>query len=440
MVSRREFLRGLGASAAAVALLPGCGTPIVIKTSPQPRGSTAAWARAAVDALAQRTSAAWCNVVRIDQSEFVIDVIGETQTHDHRWQLELGVVRTDGTSDIRTLNAIEPATIEATVANLLGVARWQLPAGAPSLSDAQPALQVQATPVPPTPWRQALQGIAAGLQKQLHSRIIYNAAALRLIREELWSYRRSAGSSKGDERNDSVVRQHWQCTVATRLRDALQFATLQRGSSIAEPTPGIAAADLSDLMQTALRHETPSEPERKAIALMLPPTFAASVLTAVAAAGATMQRARVVPQQPNAYARTFTGPQGLAAQTAPLTNALTNAQTGAAMAHIDVAAGSAELTALREKNATLYLLEPGAIVIDGLGGVTLWPAWAVEMVRGVTSGRAYRGPVVRTTVAAVLAAEASTERSDVVFPAPNPAPGATWSATVPWLVLNGEFA
>lgn len=436
MVSRREFLQGLGASAAALAMLPGCGTQPAIKATTQLTGSPASWARAAVDALTAHATLAWCNVRRTDLSEFVIDVLGETQTHDYGWQLELGVVHANGTSDVRTITIIDVATIEAAVASLLGIARWLMPITTPTLRDDHPALQVQATPVPPTPWRQALQRIAAGIQTQLHSRIIYNAAALRLIRDAQWSYWRSAGAPKGEERNDNIVRQHWQCTVATRLRDALQFATLRRGSSMTTPTPAISETDLADLMQTALRHETPSEPERKTVPLMLPPEFAATVLTAVAATGATSPRARVLPQQANAYARSLAGPRTAATEAAQLTSV----HTDLAMAHIDVAAGTTALAALREKNETVYVLEPGAVAIDGFGGITLWPAWAVEMVRGVTSGRAYRGPVIRTTVAAVLAADASSERSDVVFAAPTTASGSTWSATMPWLLASGEFA
>jgi hypothetical protein len=202
------------------------------------------------------------------------------------------------------------------------------------------------------------------------------------------------------------------------------------------PTPAISETDLADLMQTALRHETPSEPERKTVPLMLPPEFAATVLTAVAATGATSPRARVLPQQANAYARSLAGPRTAATEAAQLTSA----HTDLAMAHIDVAAGTTALAGLREKNETVYVLEPGAVAIDGFGSITLWPAWAVEMVRGVTSGRAYRGPVIRTTVAAVLAADASSERSDVVFAAPTTASGSTWSATMPWLLASGEFA
>lgn len=399
-------------------------------------GSTANWVRAAVDALAPHAAAAWGHVRRTDRSEFVIDVLGESQRREHQWQLELGIVRADGTSDVRTIDAITIAAIEATVTSLLAVTVWQLPPGAPTLNDDHPALLAQVPPISPKPWRQALQGIATELQTHLHSRIIYNAVALQLLREDQWIYRRSSGASKPEERNDSVVRQLWQCTVATRLRDELQFATVRRGSSVAAPTPAITTAELVDLIQIALRHETPSDPERKSIAFALPPAFAASVLTAAVAAGAKPEHARVVPQQPDAYARMFAGPQGATAETMPLSRAHTNA----AMAHVDVMPGTTELAGLREKNATLYVLEPGEIMIDSVGGVTLWPAWAVELVGGVTSGRAYRSPVVRTTVAAVLAAEASKERSDVVFSAPNAMVGATWSATMPWLLTTGEFA
>ncbi|MBP9084966.1 MAG: hypothetical protein KBG15_02565 [Kofleriaceae bacterium] len=465
MVSRRDLLLGLGASVVALAALPGC-RPTAPMRPPQPSTrDVEAWAISAVDELVRHGTAAWCNVIRTRRVELVLDVVGESQALATTWQLQLGITRVDGSSEIRTIDTISQHQIELAVAALIGAPQW---VWSPSRRTS-PAIQAYGALQPvvdvtlPPPWRAALERLHASFVPLLHSHIIYHSVALQQQTQERWSYhRRSEQPQPGQKFAATITRQLWQCTTATRQRGQLDFSCARRGSSEVTPTPGFTDEDLQDLINRALRHATPSDPPRGAVRVLLTPDFTATVLIAAQTANLAVPHLQFDPLQPNAYGRTALSVMGLPLQSptslAPADTTATGLSASATWraeldgnepAHVTIAGGTADVTTLRNQPDAVYLLEAGDVSVSHTGDVMLWPTWALEIEHGATSGRAYRSPIVRTTVVALVAAQASSERGSVLVPAP-PAvvsaatstvkPTTMWSATAPWILLPAEFA
>lgn len=463
MVSRRDLLLGLGASLVALATLPGCQPAATVRGPQQSRRDVEAWAIAAVDELVRHGTAAWCNVIRTQHVELVLDVVGESQALATTWQLQLGLTRADGSSEIRTIEQISQASVETTVAAMIGTQwRWAPPNNSGPAIQAYGALQPVVQRTPQQPWRAALRQLHATLVPMLHSRIIYHAVALQQQVQERWRYQRTRDQSAGQKFAATVTRQLWQCTTATRQREQLDFVYAHRGSSKPTPAPEFTDGDLQDLLNRALRHATPSEPPRGAIQVLLAPDITATLLIGAAQrAELDVPQLRFDPLQAEAYGRTPWRDSELPTQAVATSPAATAEPTVAAAgrdahpadepAHFSIAGGTAALTTLRDQPTAVYLLEAADISVSHTGAILIWPSWALELVRGVTSGRAYRMPIVRTTLAAINAAQASSDRATVVVPAPlelaavssagAPAPPTTmWSATAPWLLLPAEFA
>ena len=446
MVSRRDLLLGLGASVVALAALPGC-RPSARALPPQlRRREVEAWALGAVTELLRHGTTAWCNVVRTRDLELVLDVVGESQALATSWQLQLGITRANGSSENRTIETISQHEVETTVAAMTRAAQWEWAPSTPGLAAVQAysALQPIDQLTQQRAWRAALRQLHATFAPMLHSRIIYHAVTVQLQVQERWSYhRRSDTANQGQPVAATITRQLWQCTTATRQRGQLEFAHVRRGSTSTSPTPGFADNDLKDLIDRALRHETPGDPPRGAVRVLLTPAITAHVLTAAYLAEGTVPQLRVDPLQADAYGRTPLSAGG--PTTPPSSTELADNQP----AHVTVDAGTVEVAALRDQPDVVYLLEAGDVSVSRRGDVVIWPTWALELVHGVTSGRAYRSPIVRTTVAAIVAAQASSDRESPLIPAPPPfgsAPVATtipttmWSATAPWYLLTAEFA
>ncbi len=474
MVSRRDLLLGLGAAAVTLAILPGCGRtgPAQLQRPEHTSHDIAAWAQAAVDELVRHGTAAWCNVVRTQYMELVLDVVGESQALATTWQLQLGLTRADNSSEIRTIEIISQQTIEATVAAMIGATTWAYtpPRTMSAAIQAYGALQpvVQLTPQPP--WRDALRMLHATLVPMLHSRIIYHSVALQQQVQERWSYHRKPDQTLGQKFAATITRQMWQCTTATRQHDQLDFVYARQGSSKPTPAPGFAETDLQNLLTRALRHATPSDPPRGVVQVLLAPDITASVLIAAQFAELAVPTLQFDPLQAEAYGRTPLSTAGLPAQPSPpIASPAENATTdrlrtlpwrpefdASEPAHFTIAGGTSDVATLRDQPGAVYLLEAGDVSIHHNGDVIIWPAWALELVHGVTSGRAYRLPIVQTTLAAIAAAPASSDREMVVAPATAVAmlagasaaisvatatatPTIIWSAKAPWLLLTAEF-
>ena len=463
MVSRRDLLLGLGASVVALATLPGCQPAVAVRGPQQSRRDVEAWAIAAVDELVRHGSAAWCQVIRTQHVELVLDVIGESQALVTTWQLQLGITRPDGSSENRTITQISQGTVETTVAAMIGATqwRWAPPQNPGPAIQAYGALQPVVQRTPQQPWREALRQLHATLVPMLHSRIIYHAVALQQQVHERWSYHRTRDQAAGQKFAATVTRQLWQCTTATRQRDQVDFVYAHRGSSKPTPAPEFTDGELQNLIDRALRHATPSDPPRGAIQVLLAPDITASLLLAAAQrTELAVPQLQFDPLQAEAYGRTPWRDSELPTQavaTSPVATGPTVAAAGRDAhavdepAHFSIAGGTAALTTLRDQPTAVYLLEAADISVSHTGAILIWPSWALELVRGVTSGRAYRMPIVRTTLAAINTAQASSDRATVVVPAPlelaavssagAPAPPTTmWSATAPWLLLPAEFA
>ncbi len=451
MVSRRDLLLGLGASVVALAALPGC-RPSARVLSPQlSRFDVEAWALGAVTELLRHGPAAWCNVVRTRDIELVFDVLGESQAPATNWQLQLGITRANGSSETRTIETISLRELEATVAAMTGAAKWTWAPVIPGRAAVQAygALQPIDQLIPQQGWRAALRQLHATFTPLLHSRIIYHAVTLQLQVQERWCYHRGSDSANQSQpMAAAITRQLWQCITATRQRDQLDFAHIRRGSSNPTPLTGFVDNDLKDLINRALRHETPSDPPRGAVRVLLASVITVYVLTAAQLADLAVPQLSFAPLQADAYGRTPLRADGLPPVARPTTAPSRIELADNQPAHFMIDGGTADVATLRDQPEVVYLLEAGDVSVSHLGDVVIWPTWALELVKGVTSGRAYRLPVVRTTVTAILAAQASSDRESVLVAPPTlgSAPFATiipttmWSATAPWYLLTAEFA
>lgn len=455
MVGRREFLRAIGAGAAASALAPlGCGHggakgPVRVE---QDRGQIRQALRAAVTLLGERMDAPRAWVLQRRRVRVLVDV-GTADVVEERATVAVLSARDESGRRIeRCFDDVTAATIAQT-AEAIGAARGRRKGDGraiPPPVDHGAVVEVDPTRLGHADWLERARVIAGRGERAASSRIIYRAAWLTTDDDRVWSV------SEDGDRHQRLVRSRLGASFV-----AWHGATPQLGETELAGGTGPVVARLDDAAigratADALALFTPGVPPAGRQVVLLDPGVVAAIVEAYARVGRDAPAAPpfvVITDDPTqaGFARYWFDDDGRPAQVTPLLGGAAGGAAGSlgarrsapswrigpAPAQLMVAPGDRTADAL-ERGIDDGLVIEGVrdVRVDDRGHIRVRVARGRQLLAGIRTGRQWGDLEVRGTASELLADAigVSRERREVAFDGD----GAPRSVTAPWMLTRAR--